>query len=194
MSTPTLVFYTGGSGTYCEISRGTIKTSSGVTVPFAVASPATPPPSLHTTDPAFVHITGTLVQSYVDGRAAVATISYVATQTYCGGTLTNVVKSASLALRNHHRSAPPNTTIRSYAIDSRHHSATFVFSATRRATSYQCALSRIHDGTPAFAPFRRCGRTKRYGHLASGGYLLSVRAVGPGGTDVTPATDPFTID
>jgi hypothetical protein len=85
----------------------------------------------------------------------------------------------------------PNTKITKAKVKQRRRKAKFKFKATRGpATSFQCKLKRKGHGAKGF---RRCSSPKTYKHLKRGKYTFSVRAVGPGGTDGSPATDRFKI-
>jgi hypothetical protein len=72
---------------------------------------------------------------------------------------------------------PPTVSISSSSVSSRHHTATFTFTA-RHATATQCALA---EG-PASAPFTPCSSPRTYRGLTKGSYAFYVRAVGLGGT------------
>ena len=52
--------------------------------------------------------------------------------------------------------------------------------------------TRTHATTPS-PKYSSCGSTKTFKHLKAGSYKLYVRAVGPGGTDKTPATYTFKV-
>jgi hypothetical protein len=110
------------------------------------------------------------------------------------GSPANSAPTATIAGR---RPPPPNTLLTKATIESRGHTATFAFKATGKAIRFQCALVRIPRGQHAHAPARHyqpCGTAKTYTHLAAGEYIFHVRAVGPGGTDPTPASRTFTIE
>jgi hypothetical protein len=85
----------------------------------------------------------------------------------------------------------PDTKITRAAISSRHHTVTLTFHAVGASTSLQCALQRPPkrgSRGPAPAPaFATCLSSKVYRHLRAGRYTFLVRAVGPGGTDASPA-------
>jgi hypothetical protein len=85
----------------------------------------------------------------------------------------------------------PDTQITKAKIKQRRHKAKFKFKATRGpATSFECKLKRKgHRGKG----FRECSSPKVYKHLKRGKYKFSVRAVGPGGEDNSPAKDKFKI-
>jgi len=91
---------------------------------------------------------------------------------------------------------PPNTRLLSEKINSKHHTATFRFKAIGKSTGFRCALirkpTRKHAKTPA-PKYTKCRSPKTFKHLKRGSYLLRVRALGPGGTDKTPATYTFKI-
>jgi hypothetical protein len=92
------------------------------------------------------------------------------------------------------RPPPPNTLLTKVTIESRRHIAIFTFKATGKAIRFQCTLVRIPRGQHAPADhYRSCGSGKTYTHVAAGEYIFYVRAVGPGGTDPTPASRTFTI-
>lgn len=77
---------------------------------------------------------------------------------------------------------PPKTRITRSAIDAQGR-ATFHFTATGESTRFQCSL-RPRPKPPVFS---NCRSPRSYRGLASGRYLFAVRAIGPGGTDPTPA-------
>jgi hypothetical protein len=83
----------------------------------------------------------------------------------------------------------PNTKITSASISSTNHRATFRFKAIGIATGFQCQLKRGNLS----ARFRNCSSPKTYVNLKLGRYIFKVRAIGPGGTDPTPATMRFRI-
>jgi hypothetical protein len=90
----------------------------------------------------------------------------------------------------------PNTRLVFERISSKHHSATFRFKATGKATGFRCALVRraTRKGAKTPAPrYSKCRSPKTFKHLKPGSYVLRVRAVGPGGVDKTPATYRFKI-
>ena len=91
---------------------------------------------------------------------------------------------------------PPATLISRVVVNARARSAAFTVTATGMATSLQCALVQIPRGSPARTPkpqYTTCSKTKRFTQLADGTYIFFARAVGPGGTDQTPATHKFQI-
>jgi hypothetical protein len=85
----------------------------------------------------------------------------------------------------------PNTSITSSTINPSTNRASFAFKAVpaASATSFQCALKK---GTQS-APFKPCSSPKTYTGLANGSYTFLVRAVGPSGTDATPARKSFSV-
>lgn len=85
---------------------------------------------------------------------------------------------------------PPNTKITKARIGKG--KATFRFHATGAASGFRCALVRRGHGT-RHPHFKRCFSPKTYRHLKPGRYLFSVRAVGAGGSDPTPAGHRFRI-
>jgi hypothetical protein len=95
---------------------------------------------------------------------------------------------------------PPNTKITEAAVNKRAHAATFKFKAIGSATGFQCALVKArathskghHKRKPAKPSFSRCRSPKAYKHL-HGRYAFMVRAVGPGGTDQSPATKKLSV-
>jgi len=84
---------------------------------------------------------------------------------------------------------PPNTTIKAHIVKPASTRATFRFTATGAAVSFQCGLAKRHHN-PAFS---RCRSPKTYDGLKKGTYTFQVRAQGPGGTDPTPAKQNFRI-
>lgn len=86
--------------------------------------------------------------------------------------------------------SPPNTKIARAKIKSSKAKATFNFKATGGSTGFQCALvSKKHKK----AKFKSCRSPKTYKKLKPGKYVFEVRAVGPGGTDPSPAKKTFRI-
>lgn len=197
LSVPALASY---NGSQCEFYQGTLTTSSGTALPFFLESGLVGDASTGwmPTDPNFSKFVTVMTQSRVQGHSAVATISYVSSEIDCGYQLTNVVKSASIVLEKPPKVAAPNTVLKRAVIDARHRAATFTFAAKGQVSGYQCALVPLSSGGSTGAPhFRSCGSlkrpVKRYVHLARRHYRFYVRAVGPGGTDNTPASHGFAI-
>lgn len=85
--------------------------------------------------------------------------------------------------------AAPATVLSSAKVTTKTHSASFRFTATGVAVGYQCALRRGSH----VAAFRLCGLAVAYSKLAPGHYTFEVRAMGPGGTDKTPAKRAFAV-
>jgi hypothetical protein len=96
---------------------------------------------------------------------------------------------------------PPNTLITRSTVSSRRHTATFRFKASGGVLSgFQCALvkqpTKKHTKQHAKAPkpkYSGCKSPKSYKHLKAGHFTFYTRAIGPGGTDHTPATHKFKI-
>jgi hypothetical protein len=91
---------------------------------------------------------------------------------------------------------PPNTLITRSTVSSRHGSATFRFKASGTASRFQCALVKLSSKKHAKAPkpkYSRCASPKSYKHLKAGHFTFYTRAIGPGGTDHTPASHKFKI-
>ena len=108
----------------------------------------------------------------------------------CSGTGTCVVTmGADRSLTATFAAIPPNTKISKSRISSKKRKATFRFKAIGTATAFQCELKRSHKK----AAFESCRSPKAYKHLKPGKYTFAVRAVGPGGSDKTPATKNFRI-
>ena len=87
----------------------------------------------------------------------------------------------------------PNTVLTKATVSSAKHTAKFVFKATGTATGFQCALVRAAKGKHPKLAYRGCRSPASYRHLKVGSYTFYVRAVGPGGTDPTPAHHAFRI-
>ena len=87
-------------------------------------------------------------------------------------------------------SVPPTTKITKAKIKKKRHKAKFKFTAGGQATGFQCQLKRKHHRAP---DFKKCRSPKVYKHLKRGRYTFKVQAVGPGGTDQTPAKKSFKI-
>jgi hypothetical protein len=79
---------------------------------------------------------------------------------------------------------PPKTKI-----NSSKGKATFTFKATGKKTGFRCALVKKHKK----AKFKKCSSPMTYRKLKPGKYTFEVRAVGPGGTDPSPAKKKFRI-
>jgi hypothetical protein len=84
--------------------------------------------------------------------------------------------------------AVPDTTVTASKIKAAKHKATFTFTGTS-ATGFQCRLKKAHHA----ASYASCSSPRTYKHLSGGKYKFFVRAVGPGGTDGSPAKVPFKI-
>jgi hypothetical protein len=98
------------------------------------------------------------------------------------------------------KTPPPGTVITHVKTNRHKRSASFRFRATGSATGLQCAKVRLpaarrhHKRARVPKPhFRKCRSPKTYKHLPPGPYRFSVRAVGAGGTDLTPARRSFKI-
>ena len=87
---------------YCEYWGGKFRTESGQTITFFVETGLSGSPKsakgLVPTDPGAIRIANTFAIADPEPKDAVLKISYVDSEVRCGETLTNVVKSASLAL------------------------------------------------------------------------------------------------
>jgi hypothetical protein len=95
---------------------------------------------------------------------------------------------------NHRGSLPaatgaPGTVIRAVKLRSRQ--ARFEFRAIGKATAFRCALAKGQQKkAPKLAP---CRSPRAFSRLQARRYTFFVAAVGPGGTDKTPARRSFTI-
>lgn len=85
--------------------------------------------------------------------------------------------------------SPPDTKITRARVDSVRRTAKFAFHATGTATSFECRMRKSHHK----ARFTPCSSRRTYKHLRPGWYVFSVRALGPGGLDLSPATRRFKI-
>jgi hypothetical protein len=85
----------------------------------------------------------------------------------------------------------PKTTLSNAKIDAEKGIATFKFKASGQSTGFRCALAKKHK--KAKFKFKKCSSPKTYKKLKPGKYTFEVRAVGPGGTDPSPAKKKFTI-
>lgn len=95
---------------------------------------------------------------------------------------------------SHH--AAPKTRLLTEDISSSGHSARIRFKATGDWTGFQCALVRGATTGGASLPsptYAACRSPKTFRHLHTGSYVVYVRALGPGGVDLSPATYSFTI-
>ena len=81
------------------------------------------------------------------------------------------------------RLTAPNTKITKSKVRQSSGMAILGFTAIGESSGFQCQLKRPHK-----APrFTSCRSPKTYKHLRSGTYTFAVRAIGPGGFDLTPA-------
>jgi hypothetical protein len=87
--------------------------------------------------------------------------------------------------------APPNTKISKASISSKNRKAAFKFKAIGSVSHFQCALRPPHSHKTTF---KSCRSPKTYKHLKPGKYTFEVRAIGPGGTDPSPAKKSFKIN
>src|SRR5262249_50417347 len=89
--------------------------------------------------------------------------------------------------------APPDTAITNMlpAVNpTRERAASFEFRSTASGSTFECKLD-----TPAGAgSYAVCSERKDYSGLADGVYTFSVRAIGPVGSDETPATRSWRVD
>jgi hypothetical protein len=86
---------------------------------------------------------------------------------------------------------PPNTKITKAKVSSTKRRAIFKFKAAGTASGFQCELKRKHAHKNA--KFKKCRSPKTYKTLKAGKYTFEVRAVGPGGSDRTPAKKKFKV-
>jgi hypothetical protein len=80
-----------------------------------------------------------------------------------------------------------STTV--HIADEKAGTAEFAATATGDATGVRCALAKAGHTLV----FKHCAAKRRYARLKRRRYTFEVRAVGPGGTDETPAKKTFTI-
>jgi subtilisin-like proprotein convertase family protein len=89
--------------------------------------------------------------------------------------------------------APPDTAITGGlpgGSPTRQTAVSWEFRSTAASSTFECRLD-----TPAGAgSYAACGSPQAYSALADGDYTFSVRAVGPAGTDATPATRSWRVD
>jgi streptogramin lyase len=94
--------------------------------------------------------------------------------------------------------APPQTELVKGAkgklkATGKHTRVSFRFTSPTAGATFQCALTKASKAKRKTAPrFTSCRSPKSYA-LAPGAYEFSVRAVGPGGADPSPATSAFRI-
>jgi Glycine rich protein len=84
----------------------------------------------------------------------------------------------------------PITKLLAAKINAKKHTASFKFGASGQSTGFQCALLSKKHKKPKFTS---CRSPKTYKRLKPGKYTFEVRAVGPGGTDSTPAKKTFKL-
>ncbi len=124
----------------------------------------------------------------------------------CSGTgtctITNGQAGTSAAVTASFNPPPSETTITKVAVERRRHRATFHFTATYSPEGYECELVRAtaarrhrrhRHHTPHAPAYHACRSPQSYGRLERGSYTFYVYAVGPGGSDPTPASAEFTI-
>lgn len=87
---------------------------------------------------------------------------------------------------------PPNTILSKAKIKAKKGTATFKFKAVGKSTGFQCALTKKHK--KAKFKFKKCSSPKTYTNLKPGKYTFKVRAIGPGGSDPSPAQKNFEIE
>jgi hypothetical protein len=110
----------------------------------------------------------------------------------CSGTgLCRVTLDADRAVTAKFLANPPDTQITTRQINPTLHRASFRFRGIGIISYFQCALVRSPtNGSPKYS---KCRSPKSYANLTHGSYVFYVRAVGPGGTDRTPAKASFKI-
>ena len=87
-----------------------------------------------------------------------------------------------------------STLLSAETIDSAGARATFRFRAGGDSSGFQCALARVTAGARTPPPaYARCSSPATFTHLQPTSYVFDVRAIGPGGTDPTPAGYRFAI-
>jgi Divergent InlB B-repeat domain len=109
----------------------------------------------------------------------------------CAGTGTcQVTMSADQTVSAAFKLKPPNTKITKAKVNQRKRKATFRFKAVGRATRFQCKLT---NQSRKLRRWRKCSSPRTYKKLKVRKHVFSVRAVGPGGKDPTPAKKRFKI-
>jgi hypothetical protein len=202
----------GGGGNYVSVA-------TGATLSIAPAGTGT---GTITDSDAYINCGATCSAYYAGGSTVTLTEAPAAGDTFtgwsgggCSGTattctVTNGAAGTALTVTANFV-APvvvppaPNTLISKSKINSKKHTAKFTFSATGTATSFECAILRkatakhkkgkkgkqhVTAPIPVYTP---CTSPKTYKHLKAGSYTFYVSAIGPGGTDSTPATKAFKI-
>jgi hypothetical protein len=90
----------------------------------------------------------------------------------------------------------PFASILGALVNQHKHQIKLTFSATGSRTGYQCGLVVVATGKhrKTRAPvYGACSSPMTYRHLKAGSYIFYLRAVGPGGTQVPPASRRFTV-
>lgn len=123
----------------------------------------------------------------VSGTTSSTLVARVSGQYRCRVTATNHAGSASQTSAV--RAVAPNTVIARATVRKSRHLASFAFRGLGGATRFQCRLKKIGKA----AAFRACASPRTSLHLTRGTYVFSVRAIGTGGTDPTPASYRFRI-
>jgi hypothetical protein len=137
-------------------------------------------------------IAGAAASSYRVRRADIShTVSCEVIASNAGGA-GNPARSAGLLAH----SAPPGTVLLGATLERDHGTVTVRFRATGAWTGVRCRLARTvapHGAqrtSPNYAP---CRSPLILHGLTAGSYVLSIRAVGPGGPDPSPAVYRFTL-
>ncbi len=120
-----------------------------------------------------------------DDQGCSTKLVYTGQTASCSGGAAAKVKAALTVPK------PPNTKITRAKIDAKKGKAKFAFRATGHANRFKCQLKRTRHRAKKFKP---CSSPKAYNHLKKGKYKFEVRAIGPGGSDPSPAKRRFTIN
>ena len=133
-----------------------------------------------------------LLAKWADGRNAIAVKGRVVATSASADDTSALPDLARLA-RNTGKyfNAVPSTKITKASIDSSAHTAAFRFKAVGPFSSgFQCELKKPGGTKPKF---KSCPSHKKYSGLRPGTYTFEVAAVGPGGSDPTPAKKTFKV-
>jgi hypothetical protein len=133
----------------------------------------------------------TLLAKWADGRNAIAVKGHVvatSASAYVGDvSYPDITRLALNTVK--YFATPPNTKLTRVTINTGRHLAAFRFTAIGYATGFKCELKKAGRS----ATFKSCSSPKKYTHLAPGSYTFKVKAVGPQGSDPTPAKKSFVI-
>jgi hypothetical protein len=125
----------------------------------------------------------------VAGATDTSYTAYVAGDYRCRVTATNAAGSTSQTSGQHTIPGPPETRLTEAKVTRSHHKVRFGFEAIGDASGFRCRFKRPRR--PVIV--NGCRSAKIYKNLRPGRYQFVVRAIGPGGPDLTPVRKRLTI-